>query len=734
MPRNVPVGAENRPGQSGSHLVSESATERGIAAMAALAVVVMIGSSGSLVPLLTRPEIGGRSGAFLVMAAQASSLGLMLRRHQTAIIAVSALLLAAGSVRLGGTPLGQFDWSPGTWATPMVIMALAVPQFPRRWISLALIMATVGLLEAWSVAELGRPWRLALLQWLFVIHPVVTLALFVDALRSLARKQDLAVRQLRATQLRQEAAEAESTASREAARLVHDHVLQALSAMACGGVAVSYLRTLAATELAALSHRRPAPVVDSLASRLSGLPSGPVPVQVVGDCRGMPGIVADEVTAAVRELVANAQRHSEASRCWVELRNTPDGRHRVRVRDDGHGFDPAAPTSGLGLRHSVRQRLTELGGSARLITTPGDGTEVLLEWPVKPQWNRPSAIGVPPRERSQLVLSAVPGLVATLITAALMAEQTTAPMLGLSTTVPAIVLALLLAKRAARRPTAAQHLGLLAIALAAWGVNLCIVPTTSVDGYLLWMSGGLAAMAQVVLLTSSLRRGFAVAVLMVLIVPSSMVARFGMASTTGPLVGAVVAVLNIAVCGFAALAVAHVLTQQRARREDQQRQAVRAEGLAASRAGIRAWWSQHSLAPSLALLHDVAAGRVDPATPETRAQAGSLAATLRDEMRFGPSAATLCAIAGSARADGWSVRLALPEQLDAASSASAAELVSALGSPPITGQQVTISHDPASGSVQAVVVAASPEQVDSWRGKGLRVQADGDLARLGSRS
>ena len=72
----------------------------------------------------------------------------MLRRHQPVSIVVSALLLAAGSVRLGGTPLGQFDWSPGTWATPMVILSLAVPQFPRRWISLALIMATVGLLEA----------------------------------------------------------------------------------------------------------------------------------------------------------------------------------------------------------------------------------------------------------------------------------------------------------------------------------------------------------------------------------------------------------------------------------------------------------------------------------------------------------------------------------------------------------------------------------------------------------
>ena len=55
------------------------------------------------------------------------------------------------------------------------------------------------------------------------------------------------------------------------------------------------------------------------------------------------------------------------------------------VRDDGVGFEAAATgkTSGLGL-HGMRERVTLLGGSFDLESTPGWGTMVRARVPAPP--------------------------------------------------------------------------------------------------------------------------------------------------------------------------------------------------------------------------------------------------------------------------------------------------------------------------------------------------------------
>jgi signal transduction histidine kinase len=52
------------------------------------------------------------------------------------------------------------------------------------------------------------------------------------------------------------------------------------------------------------------------------------------------------------------------------------------VRDRGPGFDPDdVPEDRLGLRQSVRGRMSRNGGTAVVRSAPGDGTEVQLEMP-----------------------------------------------------------------------------------------------------------------------------------------------------------------------------------------------------------------------------------------------------------------------------------------------------------------------------------------------------------------
>jgi signal transduction histidine kinase len=84
-----------------------------------------------------------------------------------------------------------------------------------------------------------------------------------------------------------------------------------------------------------------------------------------------------------REAISNAARHADATTLAISVSSTADGL-RVRVADDGRGFDPARMTSsgsaGFGLV-SMDERARALGGEMRLESRPGAGTVVELALP-----------------------------------------------------------------------------------------------------------------------------------------------------------------------------------------------------------------------------------------------------------------------------------------------------------------------------------------------------------------
>jgi NarL family two-component system sensor histidine kinase LiaS len=76
-----------------------------------------------------------------------------------------------------------------------------------------------------------------------------------------------------------------------------------------------------------------------------------------------------------QEALANVARHSEAGRVHLALRYDGGG-IRLRVVDDGTGFEPQRVTTGFGL-NSIRQRAASLpGGSFSLESEPGAGTTI----------------------------------------------------------------------------------------------------------------------------------------------------------------------------------------------------------------------------------------------------------------------------------------------------------------------------------------------------------------------
>ncbi|KAA0111147.1 sensor histidine kinase [Mycolicibacterium sp. P1-5] len=87
---------------------------------------------------------------------------------------------------------------------------------------------------------------------------------------------------------------------------------------------------------------------------------------------------------AARELLANAHKHSRATRLRVEL-DREDGSLVLRVIDNGVGFDPAVLDRKVAEGHiglsSLVVGVEAMGGSVRLIETPGGGTTAVVTVP-----------------------------------------------------------------------------------------------------------------------------------------------------------------------------------------------------------------------------------------------------------------------------------------------------------------------------------------------------------------
>ena len=99
----------------------------------------------------------------------------------------------------------------------------------------------------------------------------------------------------------------------------------------------------------------------------------------VGDCELDEDLAA--MLAAAREATVNAAKWSGADVVSVFAEVEPE-EVSVFVRDRGRGFDPAAVSSDRkGLAESIHGRMSRRGGSARVRSAPGQGTEVSLTMP-----------------------------------------------------------------------------------------------------------------------------------------------------------------------------------------------------------------------------------------------------------------------------------------------------------------------------------------------------------------
>lgn len=97
--------------------------------------------------------------------------------------------------------------------------------------------------------------------------------------------------------------------------------------------------------------------------------------------RRLPGLLETTIFRIVQEALANACRHSQSPRVFVQLVHE-DQSIRLSVRDWGVGFDPQEVSpSRFGLQ-GIRERARLLGGQAEVDAAPGRGTTISVELPL----------------------------------------------------------------------------------------------------------------------------------------------------------------------------------------------------------------------------------------------------------------------------------------------------------------------------------------------------------------
>jgi len=191
------------------------------------------------------------------------------------------------------------------------------------------------------------------------------------------------------------------------ARRIHDSVLQSLSLIAKRGAELSRKPNVPARdvqELARLATDQQRALRTLIQSSVAEPPTGTVALRTVLEAAAfgvreipvaitavdpiwLPSDAVEEVSAAIHQALENVVDHASASRAslFAEI----DGAEVViSVRDDGAGFvydeDRLRAEGKLGVLISMKGRIEVLGGSMRIDTAPGSGTEVEFRLPAPP--------------------------------------------------------------------------------------------------------------------------------------------------------------------------------------------------------------------------------------------------------------------------------------------------------------------------------------------------------------
>lgn len=100
----------------------------------------------------------------------------------------------------------------------------------------------------------------------------------------------------------------------------------------------------------------------------------------------LPPSVSLNLLQVFQEALANIKKHAGASTVWVKIARESESM-TISVKDNGNGFSSSGGKSRAGYHglHIMKERVMETGGSLKILSSPGKGTEVLIRIPIERQ-------------------------------------------------------------------------------------------------------------------------------------------------------------------------------------------------------------------------------------------------------------------------------------------------------------------------------------------------------------
>ena len=265
-----------------------------------------------------------------------------------------------------------------------------------------IIVLVVGFIATVVLAELAIPGSVSVQDAEIVIGWVLAAIFGAWLSASIPRAARRIYSIGRAHRAERQASETEAQ-RRQGARLLHDTVLATLTLLAHSGVGVaaSALQQQAGEDARLLRQLRlgATPVPQSsgvynlepveetaLGTTLESVKQrfGRMGLEVSWHGTGqvlLPSEVLDAFLLALAECLENVRRHAGVTDAHVTITDD-ESTVRAMVTDAGVGFNISdIDEARLGFKDSVVARLKDVGGNARLFSSPGAGTTVVLEVP-----------------------------------------------------------------------------------------------------------------------------------------------------------------------------------------------------------------------------------------------------------------------------------------------------------------------------------------------------------------
>lgn len=354
-----------------------------------------------------RPLAGAAYGLQVAATLGLCALGWLRRSFPVRVVLANAVLSAAALLIGGLSTANGYATSFSHPAVPLAVWAgmLATICLPRRpaaavlgGLALAYVVGAAGTLTLGPQTLSGFASEMVSL-----IGVPVLAALLAKPWLEAGGARLAAESELQGARAFVKAAEAREVERAKQYRTLHDTVLSTLSALSRGSLDpqqhdirqriaadADYLRGLIATtdsaagmylvgELARLTREQAS----------AGLRVHPHIADVPDE---VPTDVARAVSDCVREALNNVVKHSGTKEAWVTVVGNTEAnpidpqpgagtKLLVTITDRGTGFDTSRPRRGLGLKGSIKARMSEAGGAAEVDSEPGQGTTVELRWP-----------------------------------------------------------------------------------------------------------------------------------------------------------------------------------------------------------------------------------------------------------------------------------------------------------------------------------------------------------------